>query len=117
MKYWIEQEERLLRRNCNYRREKLQILHEFLCRDLDRDSQVSFAIEGSELVMALKMMVVATWIVEGNSLKCVPGGWSSDGAIVAQNIVHARSVSLRLVFKFVQFISKSPAAEEFYAQV
>ena len=72
MKYWIEQEEWLLRRNCNYRREKLRILHQFLCRDLDRDSQVSFAIEGSELVMALKMMVVATWIVEGNSLKCVP---------------------------------------------
>ena len=73
---------------------------------------VSFAIEGSELVLAFKMMIVANWMVEGNAFKCVPGGWSSDGTIVVKNVVQAKSISLRQVCQFVQFLIRSQSAEE-----
>ena len=112
MQQWVQKEEHRRKRNRDARRERRRVLRQFLCRDVGLSSQVSFAIEGSELVLAFKMMIVANWVVEGNAFKCVPGGWSSDGIIVVKNVIQAKSVSLRLVFQFVRFLMRSQSAEE-----
>ena len=112
MQQWVQKEEHRLKRNRDARRERLRVLRQFLCRDVGLGSQVSFAIEGGELVLAFKIMIVANWMVEGNAFKCVPRGWSSDGIIVVKNVIQAKSVSLRLVFQFVRFLMRSQSAEE-----
>ena len=112
MQQWVQKEEHRLKRNRDAQRERLRVLRRFLCRDVGLNSHVSFAIEGGELVLVFKMMIVANWMVEGNAFKCVPGGWSSDGTIVVKNVVQAKSVSLRLVFQFVRFLMRSQSAEE-----
>jgi hypothetical protein len=100
---WVQKEEHRRKRNRDARRERLRVLRQFLCRDVGLGSQVSFAIEGGELVLAFKIMIVANWMVEGNAFKCVPRGWSSDGIIVVKNVIQAKSgqssagVSIRAV--------------------
>ena len=49
-------------------------------------------------------MEVAKWMIEDGTFKCVPGGWSSEDITFVSNALQARLVSLKLVFRFVQFL-------------
>jgi hypothetical protein len=112
MKRWMAAEIRRRSGTPKMRRERLEELHQLLCRDLDLESRVAFRIDGSELLLTLEMLIVASWMAGDNCFKCIPGGWYAGDSIIAETPLQVKLVSLRLVFKFVQFLLRSPEQEE-----
>ena len=81
---------------------QLDVLAAALADDLrGQVTNVAIARAGRRLTLSYHQIVVLCWKVSGRDLVCIPLGWRRK-TYTATGPVHARAITIRLVFEFVR---------------